>query len=183
VATCHPVQMDEMGAAVRAGRQARPEPGRAATNVGSMTSEIGPPGRREEPSDGPVSSSQTHQLNQEFTDTLNEEDERVPVTARPLGSSHRSVAMPPVTIAISCRAAPIYHSNSRLLLTKKYPRPLTPQNRPSHACLRPTLTPNHFPRRAMHHGCVAGANEGGRDAAGGGRHRQADGGAGGLLYP
>jgi hypothetical protein len=37
-----------------------------------MTSEIGPPGRREEPSDGPVSSLQTHQLNQEFTDTLND---------------------------------------------------------------------------------------------------------------
>jgi hypothetical protein len=34
----------------------------------------------------------------------------------------------------------------------------------------------------MHQGCVAGANEGEEDAAGGGRHRQALGGAGGVLH-
>src|SRR5215204_7718038 len=34
-------------------------------------------------------------------------------------------------------------------------------------------SPNHFPRRAIHQGCVAGTNEGGREAAGGGRYRQA----------
>ena len=35
----------------------------------------------------------------------------------------------------------------------------------------------------MHHGCVAGANDGEEEAAGGGRHRQALGGAGGVLHP
>ena len=35
----------------------------------------------------------------------------------------------------------------------------------------------------MHQGCVADANEGGRQRRGGGRHRQALGGPGGLLHP
>jgi hypothetical protein len=35
----------------------------------------------------------------------------------------------------------------------------------------------------MHQGAFAGANDGGREAAGGGRHRQALGGPGGLLHP
>jgi hypothetical protein len=59
--------------------------------------------------------------------------------------------------------------------TKKYPRPFTPHNRLSRACFRPTLTPNHFPRTAMHHGvrCWRQRRRGG--PAGGGRHRQAAG--------
>jgi hypothetical protein len=35
----------------------------------------------------------------------------------------------------------------------------------------------------MHHGCVAGANAGGREWRGGGRHRQAVGGQGGVRHP
>jgi hypothetical protein len=35
----------------------------------------------------------------------------------------------------------------------------------------------------MHHGCVAGANEGGRERRGGGRHHQVVGGSGGVLHP
>src|SRR4029453_16092436 len=50
--------------------------------------------------------------------------------------------------------------NCRSRLTTKYPHPLTPGNRRSNAYFRLTLTPNHFPRRAMHQGCVAGANQG-----------------------
>jgi hypothetical protein len=76
--------------------------------------------------------------------------------------------------------------NCRSLLTKKYPHPLTLhalRNRLLHVCLRPTLIRNHFLGRAMHHGCVAGANRGGGQRPGGGRHRQAIGGAGGLLHP
>src|SRR5215204_2635338 len=43
-------------------------------------------------------------------------------------------------------------------------------------------TRNH-PRRAMHQGCVAGANDGGRQRQSGGRHRQTLGRPGGVLHP
>jgi hypothetical protein len=76
--------------------------------------------------------------------------------ALPIGSSPRSCRVPPVTATKSRPLLPPYPAshNCRTLLTKKYPHPFTPGNRLSHACCRPTLIPNHFPRRAMHHGCV-----------------------------
>src|SRR5215207_4169018 len=76
--------------------------------------------------------------------------------ALPLDHSGQPSTAPVSTASFHCRSR----------LTTKYPHPLTPGNSRSHACFRLTLVPNHFPRRAMHHGCVAGAN-GGEEGSGG----------------
>ena len=67
---------------------------------------------------------------------------------------------------ISCCTLCWHLLQCRSLPTKKYPHPITFGNCLSRACLRPTLTPNHFLRRAMHHGCIAGANAGGEGSGG-----------------
>src|SRR5215211_2828834 len=43
------------------------------------------------------------------------------------------------------------------ITTKRIPRPITSQNASVNPSSSSTLTPNHFPRRAMHHGCAARA--------------------------
>jgi hypothetical protein len=85
--------------------------------------------------------------------------------ARPHGSAASctgSFRVPLITTTSSrpSHPAPRTPYNRLSLLAKKCPRPLTTPNRHSQACLRRTLTPNHFPRRALHQGCVAGPNDG-----------------------
>jgi hypothetical protein len=94
-----------------------------------------------------------------------QEGERVPVAARPLGSSHPSVARPRDD-SDHCRAAPIYPSSNGRSMADRFSSknihfPLLLGIAPR------TLAPGllslqiNSPRRAMHQGCVARANESG----------------------
>jgi hypothetical protein len=74
--------------------------------------------------------------------------------------------------------------NCRSRLTRKYPHPLTLVIAVRTLASDLLSSPNHFPRRAMHHGCVCSRQRRrGGSGGGGGRHRQALGGSRGVLHP